>query len=70
MTMKILGNGRLLLASLVFVPLLALAAQTVTVNGMRFRCQNECRVFTYPGGGIMVLDNLGGYAYQVNTHVK
>lgn len=68
--MKILGNGRLLLVSLVFAPLLASAAQTVTVNGQRYRCQNECRVFTYPGGGILVQDSLGGYVFPVRNEVQ
>jgi len=36
------------------------AAESVIVNSVRYTCQNECVVRTYPGGGTSVTDSKGG----------
>lgn len=38
----------------------AIAAESVIVNNVRYTCQNECVVRTYPGGGTSVTDSKGG----------
>lgn len=37
-----------------------IAAESVIVNNVRYTCQNECVVRTYPGGGTSVSDSKGG----------
>lgn len=37
-----------------------IAAESVIVNNVRYTCQNECVVRTYPGGGVSVSDSQGG----------
>ena len=44
-----------------------LANGYVSIGGARFGCADECVVTTYPGGGWMVRDSLGG-ACLARTH--
>ena len=47
-------------AGLAAVAMVAIAANTVTLNGTTYSCPNRCVVTTYPNGGWMVRDSGGG----------
>ena len=47
-------------AALTVATMVAMAANTVTLNGTTYRCPNTCVVTTYPNGGWMVRDSGGG----------
>jgi predicted S18 family serine protease len=54
-----------LIAALTLISAAALAYQEVTVNGLTYGCENRCNVTTYPGGGYLIRDTLGGYVNMV-----
>ncbi len=47
-------------AAMTVVTMAAMAANTVTLNGVTYSCPNRCVVTTYPNSDWMVRDSGGG----------
>ena len=59
MKLSIQGSRKKLLI-LLLATFAVVAAESVIINNVRYTCQNECVVRTYPGGGTSVSDSKGG----------
>lgn len=66
-----MGGALIMIIALALMPRIAMAGDSVTINGISYTCTNSCSVTTHPDGSWTVRDCCGGQVTtRFYTHIQ